>query len=126
MQALPLFAREKHEQGLVAAELREEGQRAGLQDALRALKADYDSQRGAAVQQSEALAHYENTLLPLAERHWARSLARFGEGTLPFDRALAAALALLSMQSAALDLNRQRALSESALLFLVAQELDHE
>jgi outer membrane protein TolC len=80
----------------------------------------------AAVQQSEALTHYETTLLPLAERHWARSLARFGEGTLPFDRALAAALALLSTQSAALDLNRQRALSESALLFLVAQELDHE
>jgi cobalt-zinc-cadmium efflux system outer membrane protein len=124
--SLPLFAREKQEQGLVAAELREEGQRAGLQDALRALKADYDSQRGAAVQQSEALTHYETTLLPLAERHWARSLARFGEGTLPFDRALAAALALLSTQSAALDLNRQRALSESALLFLVAQELDHE
>ena len=124
--SLPLFAREKQEQGLVAAELREEGQRAALHDALRALKADYDSQRSASAQQTEALDHYETTLLPLAERHWERSLARFGEGTLPFDRALAAALALLSTQSAALDLKRQRTQSESALLFLTAQELDHE
>lgn len=124
--SLPLFAKEKQEQGLVAAELREEGQRAALQDALRALKADYDRQRSASAQQTEALDHYEATLLPLAERHWERSLARFGEGTLPFDRALGAALALLSTQSAALDLKRQRTQSESALLFLTGQELDHE
>jgi len=124
--SLPLFGREKQAQGLAAAELREEGQRAALQDALRALKADYDSRRSAAKQQSDALTHYETTLFPLAERHWERSLARFAEGTLPFDRALAAALALLSTQSAALDLKRQRAQSESALLFLVGQELDHE
>ena len=124
--SLPLFAREKQEQGLVAAELREERQRAALQDALRALKADYDSQRSASAQQSEALDHYETTLLPLAERHWERSLARFGEGSLPFDRALGAALALLSTQSAELDLKRQRTQSESSLLFLTAQELDHE
>lgn len=124
--SLPLFAKEKQAQGLLAAELREEGQRTALRDALRALKADYDSQRSVAVQQSEALTHYEATLLPLAKRHWERSLALFSEGTLPFDRALGAALALLSTQSAALDLKRQRTQSESALLFLVAQELDHE
>ena len=110
----------------MAAELREEGQRADLQDALRALKADYDTRRARrrpAIGSPRSLRKHAPSP---RERHWARSLARFGEGTPALDRALAAALALLSTQRAALDLNKQRAQSESALIFLVAQELDYE
>ncbi|MBL6716602.1 MAG: TolC family protein [Pseudomonadales bacterium] len=122
---LPLFSREKQDQNLTAAQLRQEGQRAAYLDALRALGVRYDSQQREAQDQDRALAHYQAVLSPLAERHWQRSLARYGEGTVDFERAIQAALTYLDTKEAYLALRRERAVTESDLLFLTAEALPH-